>query len=143
MLESKEVKIKSALEQLMIQNNILSESSFEDLFDGFDDDDSDSSGFLTSIQQKIIESLCRLPSHRWDSKKLCKGYLILEEYKEELLSASIDFIEIEKPDFTHYELSKNSNLIKIGINNTIILNRSVCTNFENKLPYKAKFFPKR
>jgi SWI/SNF-related matrix-associated actin-dependent regulator 1 of chromatin subfamily A len=134
MRDGKEVEIKSALEQLIIQNNVLSESSFEDFFDGFDDDDDDcdeSNGFLTKTQEKIIESLCRLPAHRWDSKKLCKGYLILEEYKEELVNANIQFNLIKKPDFTRYELSKNSDLIKVGKNNSIIINKEICNDFEN------------
>jgi len=130
MRDGKEVKIKSALEQLMIQNNIIAESSFDSFFDDYDDC-VDPAGFLTTTQIRIIESLCRLPSHRWDSKKLCKGYLILEEYKAELIEAKVNFDLIEKPDFTRYELSKNSDIIKVGVNNTIIINKNVCSDFDD------------
>lgn len=135
MRQVKEVKIKSALEQLMIQNNVLSENCFEDFFDGFDDDDDEDEdvsegGFLTKTEEKIIEGLCRLPAIRWDSKILCRAYLILEEHKEHLYKAEIDFDLIKKPDFTRYELSKNSDFISVGIDNSIIISKEVSTDFE-------------
>lgn len=123
----KDTKIKEALEQLKDLNNVYREDFDEDDF--FADDDS--SSFLSVKEEKIIESLCRLPTHRWDSSKLCKGYIMLQEHKEKLKEIEIDFDLIEKPDFHKYELSKNCNLIKVGKNNTILLKKDISKEFES------------
>ena len=124
----KDTKIKEALEQLKDLNNVYSED-FDD--DEFFDDEDDSSSFLSIKEEKIIESLCRLPTHRWDSSKLCKGYIILQEHKDRLKEIHINFESIEKPDFHKYELSKNCDLIKVGKNNTILLKKEISSNFES------------
>jgi SWI/SNF-related matrix-associated actin-dependent regulator 1 of chromatin subfamily A len=136
MKKGKELEIKSALEKLHILHTVLSEE--DDLGCFFDEDDEELKelmkdsicGFLTKSQEKIIESLCKLPSHRWDSKRLCKGYLLLEEHKEYLTEAEVDMKEIEKPDFTVYELSQNNDAIKVGKNNTLIIDKKISDNFE-------------
>jgi SWI/SNF-related matrix-associated actin-dependent regulator 1 of chromatin subfamily A len=130
----RDTKIKEALEQLKDLNNVYSED--------FDEDDFFSEvgeSFLTTTEEKIIESLCRLPSHRWDSSKLCKGYMILEEHKHRLEEIKINFESIKKPDFHKYELSKNSDLIKIGKNNSILLDKNIFTNFDNIVNECSKY----
>ena len=138
MKKGKESEIKSALEKLHTLHTILDEECSFDCFDDDDDFDMDfdldlgsSGGFLTKSKEKIIESLCRLPSHRWDSKRMCKGYLILEEYKEYLEEAEVDFKTIERPDFSIYELSQNNDAIKVGKNNTLIIERKISEDFES------------
>ncbi len=131
----RDTKIKDALEQLKDLNNVYSED--------FDEDDffcnEDSTSFLTTKEEKIIESLCRLPSHRWDSSKMCKGYIILEDHKDKLKEININFDTIEKPDFHKYELSKNCDLIKIGHNNSILLKKCIDTDFENILSENERY----
>lgn len=129
MKNCRDTKIKEALEQLKDLNNIYSEDFEEDDF--FCDEDSGS--FLTKKEEKIIETLCRLPSHRWDSSKLCKGYIILEEHKERLGEINIIFDNIEKPDFHKYELSKSCDLIKIGNNNSILIKKCIFKDFDKIL----------
>lgn len=122
------VKIRETLEQLKDLNTVYKEDNLFDDEDFFEEDEIET--FLTKKEEKMIESLCRLPSHRWDSKILCTGYLIIEEHKDKLKELDISFDSIERPDFHKYELSKNCDSVKVGSANSILIKKIIEKDFE-------------
>lgn len=87
-------------------------------------------GFLTSVEEKMCFSLSKLNYSKWDSTTKCKAYRIIEEHKEKIIDYVDCFSKIEKPNFSEYEMSKTSEIIKIGFDNTLLISKKI--NFSIK-----------
>lgn len=88
-------------------------------------------GFLTSVEEKMCFSLSKLHYSKWDSATKCKAYRIIEEHREKLIDHIECFHKIEKPNFSEYELSKTTELIKVGFDNSIMISKKSNMNFQN------------
>ncbi len=88
-------------------------------------------GFLTSLEVKMCFTLIRLDYSKWDSTTKCKAYRIIEEHKDRIVDFIDCFDRIEKPNFQEYEISKTSDLIKVGFDNTLMISKKIKILFEN------------
>lgn len=87
-------------------------------------------GFLSSVEVKMCLTLKNLHYSKWDSATKCKAYRIIEEHKEKIIDFIDCFDNIEKPNFSEYELAKSSDLIKVGFDNTLIISKKTGISFE-------------